>query len=229
MTDVHLLVVIPILALAPGFFWYRVFFAVLPLDRHRLPQLPWLFFLGMVTTLIATRVEVPFFKWNHFLGVVTVAPLVEEILKFSVVRLKIHRGMAVESPMSGIACAIAVALGFASIESLLYLIGAWRQGYAYMTFSAALRAALTLPTAALISAIWGFALGVSVNAGSRIRHLIVIIGVALSILAHALFNYFTVVSLPYAIVVTVALPALWAAFHGRVERALRVRSPMPPT
>ena len=81
------------------------------------------FLWGMACALPAALGEALFF-WSGFFLIVVAAPVIEEYAKYFVVSRTVYREIEFSEPMDGIVYSAAAALGFASIENLLYLI--WR-------------------------------------------------------------------------------------------------------
>jgi RsiW-degrading membrane proteinase PrsW (M82 family) len=82
----------------------------------------------------------------------------EELAKFAAVRLYIFRDPEFDEPLDGIIYASAAALGFASLENLLYVVD-WQHGFHIRWGALGLRSFLALPGHVIFAAMWGLALG----------------------------------------------------------------------
>jgi RsiW-degrading membrane proteinase PrsW (M82 family) len=145
--------------------------------------------------------------------------VVEELGKFAVVYYGVFRNAEFSEPMDGIIYAVTAALGFASLENLLYITQ-----YAGISLSmgitvGVLRAILSVPGHALYSSMWGYALGVAKFRQGIRRNEIILGGIALGILLHALFNFLTLDILGFVILVFVLVPAMWWLFGRKVRDA----------
>ncbi len=132
--------------------------------------------------------------FNVFLTAFIVAGLVEEIWKFLIVRFYCYHRPEFDDPYDGIIYATAVALGFATLENILYvfnpsLIGGWRVGV--------LRAFMAVPSHAFYGVLMGYFLGEAKFTRSDTEaNLLALVGLFLAILAHGLYD-FIVIALPY--------------------------------
>ncbi len=175
-----------ILAFAPGVFFIWFFY-----KRDRLKPEPKIlvlkmFFYGILIAIPAAFVE-QFVSFTRYISIIISAPVIEELFKFLVVRFTVYRDREFDEPVDGIIYAAAVALGFASIENLGYLIDAYRSGNLVQV--TILRAFLAVPGHALFSSMWGYALGISkFTPGKPTR--IIYRGLLLAMLLHAIYNFF---------------------------------------
>ena len=92
------------------------------------------------------------------LGCCLVIGPVEELAKFAVVRLHMFRHAEFDEPLDGIIYASAAALGFASLENVLYVID-FSDGLGVRWGALGVRSLLALPGHVGFAAIWGYALG----------------------------------------------------------------------
>lgn len=108
-----------------------------------------------------------------------VAPL-EELLKFTAVWISVFRMREFDQPADGIVYSSTAALGFATVENWYFM---WFVEEVVWT------RAVTLPfNHILFSSFIGYGLGVSI-VSKRWRFWIVLIGLALSIIYHGLYDY----------------------------------------
>ena len=81
----------------------------------------------------------------------------EELAKFLAVRLFVYRNKEFNEPLDGIIYAAAAALGFASLENVLYVID-WHTGHIQWG-ALGIRSLFALPGHVIFSTTWGYALG----------------------------------------------------------------------
>jgi len=82
---------------------------------------------------------------------------IEELCKFAAVRFYAARHRAFDEPMDGLIYSSAAALGFASVENVLYIWGVESAGGGVALLT--LRALLSVPGHVFFASIWGWALG----------------------------------------------------------------------
>lgn len=166
------------LAVAPGafllwYFWHRD--RLEPEPRGLVMRV---FFLGMASGLPLALIEAPVPKpWDMILA----APLVEELGKFLVVYLFVYRLREFDEPMDGIVYGVAAALGFATLENILYVMDAG-------VGTGLLRAVLSVPGHALWGSLWGYALGRAKFTTGPDGTRWVVGALLLAMLSHGLFN-----------------------------------------
>jgi hypothetical protein len=93
-----------------------------------------------------------------FLGCFLVIGPAEELCKFLAVRLYVYRHPEFDEPLDGIIYAAAAALGFASLENVLYVIDFSHGGEIQWGMLAA-RSLMALPGHVIFAATWGYGLG----------------------------------------------------------------------
>ncbi|MEO0019168.1 MAG: PrsW family glutamic-type intramembrane protease [candidate division WOR-3 bacterium] len=202
-----------ILAILPGlglllFFYFR--------DRYKKEPL-WPIFLAFIlgafillpasaTANLVQRLTGWYYRkpdlLTIFLGSFFIAGLIEEGWKFFVVRLYCYNRPEFDEPYDGIMYSTAVALGFATIENILYvfspsLLGGLRTGI--------LRAFLAVPSHAFYGVLMGYFLGEAKFAKTTAEeNLFALIGLGLAIVAHGIYD-FLVIALPYRPLLTGSL------------------------
>jgi len=89
------------------------------------------------------------------------------------------------------------------------------------------RAFFSVPAHALISSIWGFALGRAKFADVSRQSSIIRIGLLLAILAHAAFNFFAGIGalIGLFILIVGVIPILWLVANRNIGEALRACVP----
>jgi len=132
--------------------------------------------------------------FNIFLGAFFIVGLIEESWKFLVVRFYCYHRPEFDEPYDGIIYATAVALGFATLENILYifnpsLLGSWRVGI--------LRAFMAVPSHAFYGVLMGYFVGEAKFArGDTEANLLSLFGLFLAIVAHGIYD-FIVIALPH--------------------------------
>lgn len=213
-------VIILVLSLTPGLFWTWYFFKKDKFEPEPLRLIRDCFILGMVAVIPAAIVEPPFEKISTLFSVVMVAPIVEELLKFAVVRFTVFRKAEFDEPIDGIVYASAVALGFASLENVLYVLDQYNRGTGNVATVTILRALLSVPGHALWSSMWGFALGFAKFAPPRRRSRLIRTGLLMAIGMHALFNLLCLSGPIWPLGLLLFVPLTWMIAHRRIEQAL---------
>lgn len=95
--------------------------------------------------------------WPMLVGCFLVIGPCEELAKFLAVRLFVYRHKEFDEPLDGIIYSAAAALGFASLENVLYVFD-WRTTHLNWT-ALGVRSLLALPGHVIFSTTWGYALG----------------------------------------------------------------------
>lgn len=167
------------------------------------------FFYGMVAAVIAAVVEIGITlvitfsadilkiesgNYSFFLFLfyhLIVIGLVEEIAKFFVVRQKVLNNKEFDEPLDAMLYMIIVALGFATLENLLYLSPVLIPGSSLVLKDAALVAGFRFIGAtflhALASGLIGYFLAYSLCFPKR-KYLLLAIGIITASILHGLFN-----------------------------------------
>lgn len=231
-----------VLGFAPAIFWLYIIYRWDRFEPEPIKLVIRTFVLGMLVSIPAYYLETIFdgFFPSVFLGLVLIAPIVEEFLKFSVVRFGIYNNEEFDEPMDGIVYAAAAALGFASVENPLYLFGAYfsQQGPAASPESTAavdalggvflLRAILSVPGHALWSSMWGYALGrAKFMEGAKVK-VVVTCGLLAAMVLHGLHNLlagYAASLAPFGLIILAGL--LWIVVRRFGDKALE-DSPFKP-
>jgi RsiW-degrading membrane proteinase PrsW (M82 family) len=217
-----------VLGFAPALFWVWYFYMR---DRCRSESpawMLWLFVLGMAMIPLAALLEGAFEPLAALLHSTTfisiaVAPVVEELVKFLVVYLTVYKDRALNDPMDGIVYSTTAALGFAALENFFYVFGAYQELLVLPFELSIVRALLSVPGHALISSMWGYALGQAIAVPREAKGPIILQGLLLAIIFHAIFNL--LVSLDqfgFAVMALVLVPLMWLIVSKRIN-ALLVR------
>nr|BAL53364.1 hypothetical conserved protein [uncultured Acetothermia bacterium]BAL59637.1 hypothetical conserved protein [Candidatus Acetothermum autotrophicum] len=207
-----------VLAFGPGIFWLWYVYHKDRWEPEPRALVLRTFLWGMACALPAALLEIPF-AWSGVFLIVIAAPAIEEYAKYFVVSRTVYRQLEFNEPMDGIVYAAAAALGFASIENLLYLLAAQSQDILTPVFIG--RALFSVPGHVLFSTIWGAALGRAKFVSDLARQRALMhSGLLTAMAAHGLFNLLAMFELFGALGLLVFLFFAWKFFHRRIEEAL---------
>jgi protease PrsW len=185
-----------VLAVAPSFAIFLIFYLRDKYDREPLGLLIKTFLLGALVILPVALIEgILFDLWGvdlfgendlltNLLTMLFFVALVEETAKFVVVRLYCWKKKAFNEPYDGIMYALMASLGFATVENILYVVQ-WGVEVAW------LRAFLTVPMHALTAVIMGYYIGLGkYTQGKKKQQGRTYTGLWIAILFHGFFNFF---------------------------------------
>jgi protease PrsW len=216
-----------VLALSPALFWLWFFYKQDAYEPEPLSLLARLFFLGMAAAIIALICEV--FAGFVITGViltVLAGPIIEECVKFFMVWKFAYGNREFNEPMDGIVYATAVALGFATLENVVYFLA--QSSLSSLVITGGFRAILSVPGHALFSVFWGYALGIAKFSQPENRNKVIFAGLALGIALHIVFNYLLAQAfLGFTILLLVMVPLVWWFAEKRISAAL-LASPFSP-
>jgi RsiW-degrading membrane proteinase PrsW (M82 family) len=162
--------------------------------------------MGMDSTAVSGQSYIWFFILYNFLGIA----LVEEFIKYSVVRLKVLGSPEFDEPTDAMLYMIIAALGFAAIENVLYLLPL---PFFEMLKTNMSRFLLAIFLHALCSGLLGYFLALALMKTEK-RKIFIISGLIISTILHGLYNisiittdatgnsYFTII--PIAIIIGLA-------------------------
>ncbi|MBM3322599.1 PrsW family intramembrane metalloprotease [candidate division WOR-3 bacterium] len=120
---------------------------------------------------------------HSLLGALFIVGLVEEGCKFLVVRFYSYRLPGFTEPYDGIMYSISAALGFATVENILYVISGGPT-------TGVLRAVLSVPSHAFNAVLMGCLLGEAKFARSdAAANRLSVLGLVLAIVAHGIYNF----------------------------------------
>lgn len=217
-----------VLGFAPALFWLWYFYIK---DRYAPEPRAWIlriFLLGMLSTIPIALVEglLGALFPSDFVLAVIVAPVVEEIGKFLVVYWFVFRRPVFDEPIDGIVYAVTAALGFAALENFVYLFAAYSETLALPLELSLLRALLSVPGHALMSSMWGYALGQSLVTPHLLATRLIYHGLLLAIILHAAFNFLVGASAVGAtVLILVLVPAMWLVAMRKITASLHVGRP----
>ena len=209
-----------VIALAPGFFWLWFFYKQDVYEPEPLALVARMYFLGIIAALIALLLEnlySPFVP--DLLFPALAVPVTEELAKFAMVVLFVYRDAEFDEPMDGIVYATATALGFATLENLLYVLPV--QSLSSLMVNGTFRAILSVPGHALFAVFWGYALGIAKFRPPGKKIPIIAAGLILAIAVHGFFNLLLDQSYTgLAVLLLLILPCVWWIAEKRIRTAL---------
>jgi len=210
-----------VLAFAPGIFWLWYFYHRDRYEPEPIPLVLKIFFLGMLVTIPAAFIEgtIAIFVPVIILAVI-VAPIVEESAKYLVVRRFVYDRIEFNDPMDGIVYACASALGFATLENIIYVFSSLETSVTLAVGTGVVRALLSVPGHALFSSMWGYSLGQAKFRPVEERQGIIIRGLILAMILHGLFNFLLAEYIGVAVLVLVLVPGMWLLVNRKINLAL---------
>ncbi|ULQ53793.1 PrsW family intramembrane metalloprotease [Flavihumibacter fluvii] len=182
------------LALAPGIAIMWFIYSKDRFDREPLKALVKSFFLGMLATLPAILLQLagsyllkwimPASGWTYFiLFAFGVVALTEELSKFAMLRLYAYPRIFFNEPFDGIIYGVMVAMGFATLENISYVMtGGIGTAFARMF--------LSVPAHATFGVLMGYYVGLAKFTHNAQSDFYIIRGLLLAILFHGLFDLF---------------------------------------
>ncbi|MEE8436625.1 MAG: PrsW family glutamic-type intramembrane protease [bacterium] len=219
-------------AVGPGIFWLIVIYLGDRVEPEPTRLVIWTFIVGgffsfLTAIMLWAFQSIPFGDQITALDAIVFAPIIEEPAKFMVCIFFLKWiGDEFDEPMDGIVYASAVALGFATFENLVYVAefsskagtgsGAWWG-------LVGLRGLMTVPSHALASGVWGFALGRAKFAPEHARVRIIGLGLLGGIVLHGIFNYIAWAKIGESytpLMVQVAIE--WALMIAMVAKSLSI-------
>lgn len=215
-----LVLVIP-LAFAPAGVWLWYF------HSQDIEPEPWrevmkCFVAGILVSFPAAMMETQFWFIGPILVVILLVPVVEECLKFCACYLISYRRKDFNEPMDGVIYAVAVALGFATSENVLYLYRELSQGLQAMSTLMLARVFFTMPGHALFGIMWGYALGRAKFEDRYTGARLIVIGLGMAIAAHAIFNTMGLIDPVWALGMMVFVPVAWGIANRRIADAIQI-------
>ncbi|RJQ13739.1 PrsW family intramembrane metalloprotease [Candidatus Parcubacteria bacterium] len=203
MTGTTLLYII--VGFLPSIVWL---FFYLREDAHPEPNrlVVLVFFLGMLTAPIAVGAEYLFVKALNLLNISTAVQVsdlirvptlivllgisaIEELLKYSVVKLRILHDKEFDEPVDAMIYMVIAALGFAAVENILFIAGPFQQSLAqgFTVILARFLGATFLH--ALASAMIGFYIALAILHKVKHHHGHLVQGLMLAVAFHTLYNW----------------------------------------
>lgn len=209
-----------VIGLAPGLFWLWYFYSLDIYEPEPLSLVAKMFFVGMAAAIIAFVCEnLVISLISGVLFTALVVPIIEESAKFAMVIFFVYKDAEFDEPMDGIVYATATALGFATLENLLYILG--MQSLSSLFITGTVRAILSVPGHALFAVFWGYGLGIAKFRPHGKRGTVILAGLILATGVHGIFNYFLEQSyLGLALLLLLLLPCVWWVAEKRIRVVL---------
>jgi len=206
-----------VVALIPGLFWLFYFARK---DRYE-PEPPlfliYAFIAGMIAILPADVTELLFKKiiLNRYIFYIVVVGLSEEFFKYLSVRLTIYSNREFNEPIDGIVYSTAAALGFATVENMLYMFTmGWKVVF--------IRSILTTLGHVVFSALWGYPLYKTKMTGKKYY---VVTGILLAALFHGLYDIFISSKYLISIFIAIAIVVILYFIMNREMKEMEKESP----
>jgi RsiW-degrading membrane proteinase PrsW (M82 family) len=204
-------------AIAPGIALLSYFYLKDRYETEPIHLVAKMFLIGMLLVLPAIVIQHGIqYEWgegNFFVSFVASA-LLEEFLKWFVLVQLIYRHASFDEPYDGIVYAVAVSLGFATLENIFYAF------LGTSSFSALLfRAFLPVSGHALFGVMMGYYMGKAKFAPKK-APLFLILSLFMPVVWHGVFDWILLAAKSYWMWVMVPFMAyLWIRSLGRVHRA----------
>ena len=221
-----------VLAIAPAVALFLFFYVR---DRYRREPLGVMlvtFGLGAVSLVPAVIVSLSLQKltgwrsstpdlFHAFLGAMLIVGLVEEGAKFLVVRFYAYHRPEFDEPYDGIMYSVMAALGFATVENVLYVFSGGAG-------TGVMRALLSVPSHAFDGVLMGYFLGEAKFARSdRAGNWLSALGFGLAVVAHGLYDFivFALDEAPLMVVSLATMAVLFWVIFFKATRKLSEQSP----
>ena len=221
MTTILTITLLLTMAIGPALFWLIFFYRK---DKYATQPLSWIVKIFLLGALIIIPVficeSIAGILISEFAVAVIVAPIVEECGKYFVVTRYVYTTSEFNEPVDGIMYAVAAALGFATIENILYIFSIPLTELPTLFSVVVARAVLSVPGHALFSSIWGHSLGIAKFGLPRDAPKI-ITGLAVAIMFHGLFNFLLMSVLGIALLILIVIPFLWWLAQRNLRDALK--------
>jgi RsiW-degrading membrane proteinase PrsW (M82 family) len=161
-----------------------------------------IFFLGILLVFPVVLIQIPLNYLSSYLPdylielifTCIIAPIIEEFSKYLVVRWTVYRHAEFDEPVDGIIYGVTVALGFASLENVAYLLNVYRSSEGWVSEAVLVvfivRALFSVPGHALWSSLWGYGLGIAKFSNPEIGNKAIRKGLIQAIFSHGIFNAF---------------------------------------
>ena len=205
-----------VVAVAPSVFLLWYFYHADKYKHESKRLLGGTFLIGAMSTIPAMFIEGAYSEPSLSAGIFAVfvyfllgVGLVEEFMKFLSVRVYAYRSKQFDEPMDGIVFGVAAALGFATVENILYvLLNGLETGV--------IRAIVSVPGHTFWGAIMGFYLG---EAKARGRPRLAVYGLAIVVFLHGLYDTVNAI-LPGWVALVAMLAIVWIVYFKVVKKEI---------
>jgi protease PrsW len=156
-----------------------------------------------------------------FLGAMIIVGLVEEGAKFIVVRFYAYHRPEFDEPYDGIMYSVMAALGFATLENVIYI-------FSNGPGTGVMRALLAMPSHAFDGVLMGYFLGEAKFArDDRTGNWLSALGFGLAVIAHGLYDFivFTLDKAPLMLLSLLTMAVLFWVIFFKATRKLSEQSP----
>jgi RsiW-degrading membrane proteinase PrsW (M82 family) len=175
-----------IAAIAPGISLLSYFYLKDKYEAEPIPMVARLFIFGALLvfpTMIIQRAFVLGFGENPFIFAFVYSAGMEECIKFIIVYYVIYKHVLFDEPYDGIVYAVALSLGFATVENIIYALVDFAS-FSHLLF----RAFLPVSAHALFGVFMGYQLGkAKFHPAKEKKHLR--IALLLPLVFHGIFDY----------------------------------------
>jgi len=208
-----------VLAIAPSFFLAWYFYMRDKYEREPKILLLLTYSLGILAVLPALVIEtlgnmiIPVRnELTLFLNVFFFVALTEEFVKFGAVRIAAYKSQAFNEVMDGIVYCVVAALGFATLENVLYALK-------YGLLTTLLRDVLSVPSHALWGGLMGYFIGLAKMYGKE--RVNVFKGLFIAVLLHGLYDFiaFSFNALTGLLMIVPLIAFSWALLFWLMMRA----------
>jgi len=158
---------------------------------------------------------------HAFLGAMLIVGLVEEGAKFLVVRFYAYNRPEFDEPYDGIMYSVMAALGFATLENVIYV-------FSNGAGTGVMRALLAMPSHAFDGVLMGYFLGEAKFARSdRVANWLSALGFGLGVVAHGLYDFivFSLDKRPLMVLSLTTMAVLFWVIFFKATRKLSEQSP----
>ncbi len=216
-----LMLIIILSSILPAILWMILFYRSDRYAPEPMKLVARTFLVGAIVgaAMAFSLKELPF-KMAVIYSACLIAPVSEEIAKFLCVRWTVYDNDEFNEPIDGMVYATAAALGFASVENIIYVLNSWSAAGAEAgVMVLAGRSVLSVPAHALFSSVWGLALGWHKIRGTRKSALLVAAGLLGGMMLHGLFNFLSSGNLFGGFIFLAFLAVAWRMLFILIKRA----------
>lgn len=195
--------VIFFLSFIPAVIWILYFYFQDRYEKEPFKLILWSFVLGCLSVIPAIGIELFFsniieyhmpFSPSRLLVYMLMVAITEEICKYAAVRFAVFNNPEFNEPMDGIVYAVTVAMGFAFLENIGYMVKyQMMSGPVGAVFIGVMRAVFSMFGHASFGVIMGYYLG-KAKFEPQNRKVLLVKGIILASLVHCIYNYTLVVN-----------------------------------
>lgn len=217
-----------VLGFISGLFWLAIFYRMDKYQPEPKTLVAFVFFLGCLSVIPTIIFETIFDTLIHPLGDTSllgsfiaqfagVGPI-EEGSKM-LMMLAIYWNKEFNEPIDGMVYSTSVALGFATVENTLYMLGSGMiAGLFGLVWTFFLRFFLSTLGHIFFSAMWGYQLGMR---KMKLRKGL-LFGLLIAAFLHGLYNFILTHFLYFGILIIPLMITMWLMMRGRMKLALRL-------